>query len=251
MAVLRSGPWQVFLNYGQLSANHAQPEALNTEVYYDEIPISIDPGTVRYGSTLHKGYFSQAISENVALIDGAGQEGINAGRMVNFDAAGASLSASQPRYRHDASSQREIFFSGAELVDRLSVQLDPGIAGTRRLGFAFHTGCEVIPAEATTGPAQPADAPAGDGFSYWREVTLRTPITNWEARLNCGKQTFTARFDVGGAHRAYIAKAPSTPFPTMRNVVYVELPGREATLEMRLSPAPDKVPLAAELGSHR
>lgn len=245
MAVLRSGPWQVFLNYGQLSANHAQPEALNTEIYYDEIPLSIDPGTVSYGSKLHTEYFSKAVSENVALVDGAGQEGFDTGRMEIFDAATPALSASQPRYRRDASSRREIFFSGAELVDRLSIRVGPLVKGTRRLGFLFHTGCDVIPMEATTGPAQPAEAPVGEGFGYWRDITLRSPNASWQAGLDCGRKTFTARFDVGGPHRLYVAKAPSTPFPAMRNVIYLELPGREATLEMRLSPGPNNDPLAA------
>lgn len=236
MAVLRSGPWQVFLNYGQLSPNHAQPEALNTEIYYGDIPISIDPGTVSYGSRLHTGYFSRAVSENVALVDGDGQQGWDKGQMRRFDALAPSLLASQSQYRKDASSEREILFSGGDLVDRLTIRLNPDTTGTRRLGFLFHTGCDLVPTDASAGLAEKAAAPLGAGFEYWRNVELRSPSAAWEARLDCGKQTFNAHFSVTGAHRLYTAKAPSTPVPAMRNVIYVELTAREAAFEMRLTP---------------
>lgn len=240
MAVLRSGPWQVFLNYGQLSPNHAQPEALNTEIYFGGTQISIDPGTVSYGSKLHTGYFSKAVSQNVALVDGDGQQGWDKGQMRRFDALAPSLLASQPRYRKDASSEREILFSGGDLVDRQTLRLNPETKGTRRLGFLFHTGCELVPAETSAGPSEKATAPVGAGFDYWRNVEVRHPTSTWEARIDCGKQAFNARFSVGEKHRFFTAKAPATPVPATRNVLYVELDGSEATLEMRLSPVPSK-----------
>jgi hypothetical protein len=47
MALLKSGPWQVFLHYGQLTRSHTQSEALNYSAFYEDTDITHDPGTVR------------------------------------------------------------------------------------------------------------------------------------------------------------------------------------------------------------
>lgn len=236
MAILRAGPWQVFLNYGQHAPNHAQPEALNTEIYFQEIPVSTDPGTVSYGARLHKGYFRQAAAANVALVDGEGQEGTDPGRMDDFSVDPPKVSASQPRYRKDAEARREIAFQGDALIDELSIRLTDDQPAPRRLGFLFHTDCAVR-LEGAGSPSS-SEAPSGRGMEYWRDVLLREPASRaWDARLECGQRTFTGRFSVSGAHRLYTAIAPSTPLPATRNVIYVELQDRQASLEMRLTPA--------------
>ncbi len=53
MAVLKSGGWQVFFHYGQLTRSHAQAEPLNFAAFFRNADITHDPGTVGYGSPLH------------------------------------------------------------------------------------------------------------------------------------------------------------------------------------------------------
>jgi len=54
-----------------------------------------------------------------------------------------------------------------------------------------------------------------------------------QARLNCGDGEFIAELKMSADSRIYTAKAPSTPLPKKRSVVYVEIVGREASVEMR------------------
>lgn len=240
MAILRKGPWQVFLNYGQHSPNHAQQEALNTEIYFDETPISIDPGTVYYGAPLHRDYFRQGAAANGALVDGEGQQGPDPGRMDAFSADPPQLSASQPRYRKDAEARRTIRFEGDTLVDNQGIKLTGNTPAPRRLGFLFHTACQAS-LEEDAGTPQTTSPPLGPGMEYWQDVGLRHPTgKSWHARLDCGRQDFTAEFTVSGEHRLYTAKAPSTPLPNTRSVFYVELEDKEAGMEMRLTPLSSK-----------
>ena len=74
MAILRSGPWQVYIHYGQITRSHAHAEALNYEAYYNTTPITYDTGVVGYGSPLYRGYYTQGPNHNAPLVDGEGQE---------------------------------------------------------------------------------------------------------------------------------------------------------------------------------
>ena len=48
----------------------AQAEALNFSAFYGDTDITHDPGTVGYGSPLHKGYYTRGLNHNVPLLNG-------------------------------------------------------------------------------------------------------------------------------------------------------------------------------------
>lgn len=237
MAVLKADGWQVFFRYGQLAVHHSQEDALNTEIYYRDVPLSTNPATVLYESSLHLDYFHRAISHNVPLVDGQGQVGWDPGSMVNFDAKAAKLIASQPRLRPDANATREISIQGGQLLDRVNLRLNPDVRGEKRLGFLFHSDCAVELSKGDMGPESASEPPAGRGFSFWEQVFVRSVPKAMQARLRCGETAFTMDLQMSAASRVYTAKAPSTPLPTKRWVIYVEITGRDASVDMRISPS--------------
>jgi hypothetical protein len=107
MAVLQEGRWQVFFHYGQVTRSHSQREALNFSAYFGGTDITHDPGTVGYGSPLHRGYYTRALNHNVPLVNGEGQESHHPGELLAFSAAPARVAAAQPKYRSNARASRE------------------------------------------------------------------------------------------------------------------------------------------------
>lgn len=236
MSVMKADGWQVFLRYGQRTTQHSQEDALSTEIYFRDVPISSDPGTVLYGTSLHEDYFRRSVAHNIPMVDGQGQIGWDPGVMVSFDNKASSLVASQPRLRKDASATREISIQGDQFIDRLSLRLNPEVRGEKRLGFLFHSDCAVELIQGQMGLEAVAPAPAGRGFSFWEQVTVRQAPKDVQARLRCGETEFFADLKMSADSRIYTAKAPSTPLPKKRSAVYVEIVGRDATVEMRLRP---------------
>jgi hypothetical protein len=236
MAVLKAGGWQVFLRYGQLTSYHSQEDALNTEVYYGDLPVSTAPATLLYESSLHKDYFRRAIAHNVPLVDGQGQAGWNPGVMLRFDADAPALTVSQPKLRPDATATRDISIQDDQLVDRLSLRLKPEVRGVKRLGFIFHSDCDVEFVKDKAVPASAAVPPVGRGFQFWEDITVRPSPREAQVRLHCGKRDFAIELRLSAPGLVYAAMVPSTPLPKKRSVMYVEIAGREAFVEMRLLP---------------
>ncbi len=235
MALLKADGWQVFHRYGQLTILHSQEDALNTEIYYKDVPLSTNPATVLYASSLHKDYFHRAISHNVPLIDGQGQVGWNAGEISKFEAEIPSLITSQPHYRPDASATREISIREDQLLDRVTVKVKPAIQGEKRLGFLFHSDCLIELTKGKMGPENTAAPPVGNGFVFWERIVVRQSPKEIQAKLYCDGNEFNANLRMSSVSQIYTAMVPSTPLPKKRSVLYIEIVGREASVELKLN----------------
>jgi hypothetical protein len=183
---------------------------------------------------LHKDYFHRAISHNVPLVDGEGQVGWDAGKLDNFDAQQCSVAVRQPRLRPDASATRAISIQDGQLLDRLTLTLNPGVPADKRLGFLFHSDCDIELLKGQLGPESPAPPPRGTGFAFWEQIVVRDAPAKTQARLHCGTNEFVAELKISAASRPYTARVPSTPLPKKRAVIYFEVMGRDAAIEMRL-----------------
>jgi hypothetical protein len=238
-AILKNDNWQAFVHYGQLTFAHAQAEVPGYELYAGSTPVAVDQGTVDYGSPWHEHYFRRAVAHNVPLIDGEGQELDRGawlpGRLDHFDAAQTTMSVSQPAYRQGVDVARQIRLDGQDFVDATHVRLtDAG--GRRRIGMVFNTDCQFDIDDTNIVHLKAATPPEGAGFSYWTDVQAGLAPAQWSATLICGNQKFLANFKAGKPHQLYRASAPATPLPKRRNAVYLELAGREADFEMRITP---------------
>jgi len=230
MAVLKSGPWQVFLHYGQLTKSHAQAEALNYSAFFGDTDITHDPGVVGYGSPLYKGYYQRGLNHNVPLVNGEGQEPISPGELLSFSPA--AVAAAQPAYRKDARARRSLAITGDRLTDTATVE---STATTpQKLGLALHLQGQVrLPAAFTADASFKTGRP--EPFGYWSEVRAATYRDRAEFDVAYGKLTLRVTIATPGDFKLWHASTPDVP-PRRRESFYVETTGTTATFTTTFEP---------------
>lgn len=224
MALLRSGPWQVFFHYGQLNASHAQAEALNFEFTHGATPLSLDPGTVGYGSPLHTGFYRKGAAHNVPLIDGEGQTPWQPGELLHFSPTRAA--ARQPLYRPGISASRDLHLDGPRLVDTLEITALDG--QPRRLGAALHLlGPFTLPDS-----AEPVEPP----LPFWTETRRAQFIDSARLQATFGALTLDILIELPGPFTLTFGRSPGRP-PAHRHSLYLETQAPSATIRTTFSAA--------------
>jgi hypothetical protein len=234
MAVLRGGDWQVYVHYGQLHRSHAQAEALNFEAFYRTTDITHDPGTVGYGSPLHTGFYRTGLAHNVPLVDGQGQVGWHSGELLRF--APNRIEVRQPKYRPDASAERQMQIEGDRLMDRTTIRINIPSAAPRRLGLVLHL-------QGSIGVPRGAVAKTST-LPYW---------TNTKTLNGGNRVSFPVTFHDHAMRVTLTASAPmeitfgSTPDapPARRESISVETVGTSATFTTIIEPEPAPPPAHA------
>ena len=237
MALLRQGPWQVYFHYGQLSGSHAQPEALNFEAFYNNTPITLDPGTPRYGGVLVDGYFRTAAGHNVPLMNGKGQkpgwqEGCwNPGQFESFTES--SVAARQPDYMEGAEASRLLAIEGKTLVDEATIKTTGSPKET--LGFVLNLQGTVRLPE---GFAENADfgKSTGPGFAHWQQVRSATFEDTAAFEVDFGGVRLLVEFHLPGKFTLSHGWVPDFPPGTQREAFYLETTGSKATLRTTFTP---------------
>lgn len=234
MALLKSGRWQVFFHYGQLTKSHTQAEALNYSAYFGATNVTHDNGTVPYGSALYKGYYTRGLDHNVPLVAGDGEEDLpQRGELLAFSPA--KVTAAQPHYRKDAKAQRTLAIEGDALVDTATIE---SIQGALPLGLAFHVQGKVrLPAAFTAAP----DFAKGraDSFKYWRKVTTAKFTDRAEFDVEYpGNVIMHVTLSAPGEFTLAHADSPDVA-PKRRESFYLELaaPAEKATFTTTIVPA--------------
>ena len=247
-ALLKEGPWQVFFHYGQLTRSHAQAEALNWSASYEDIMISQDVGTVGYGSPLHLNYFRKGLAQNVPLIGGHGQQSHKLGKLLDFDATQASVSAAQPQFRENVEAERELRIEQGSLIDITTIRskdannqaplgLSLHLEGKPELGKAF---AELSSGEFTN--ERPIE------FQYWTDLRRAdcTGSATFPVRFD-GNRTLYLTFKYKGSFTLYTGIAPGQPQSKHQGFYLETTATREATFTTTLSPrnpilTPEKAP---------
>lgn len=231
MAVIKSGPWQVFFHYGQLTPQHSQAEALNYSAFYGDTDITHDPGTVGYGSPLHRDYYTRGLNHNVPLFNGLGEVPPKRGRLLTF--ASTMVAAAQPHYRPGARARRTLAIKGNRLVDTAEIVSTDGTP--QRLGLALHVEGHVhLPANFVPDPDFARGRPPA--FAYWRDV--RSAVFHDRAAFDVtfGRVTLRVTIATPGRFRVWHASTPDVP-PRRREGFYVETTGNAATFVTTFAPA--------------
>ncbi|PTX98954.1 heparinase II/III family protein [Opitutus sp. ER46] len=236
MALLKSGRWQVFFHYGQLTRSHSEAEALNFSAFYGDTDITHDPGVVGYGSPLYRGYYTRGLCHNVPLIDGEGQEPPQRGELLAYSATPVRVSAAQPHYTRNAGAGRALEIKDDALVDTVTVET----RAPRRLGLALHVqGRAQLPAGFT------ADATLPEGraepFRHWRDARAATFRDHAEIDVAYGSVVMRVTFTAPGEFRLWHASSPDVP-PARRESFYLELlaPAAKATFTTTFTPQPTR-----------
>ncbi len=236
MAVLKDGPWQVFVHYGQIIRSHSQAEALNYVAYLGATDITHDPGTVGYGSPLHRGYYTRGLNHNVPLVNGEGSVPPQPGELVEFSAAPARIVVAQPQYRPDARAKRRLAIEGDALVDVVEIA---STRGAQRLGLALHLQGK---ARLTDAFVAAEDFAAGrpTEFARWQNVRAAqfADRAEWVVDYGAGVRV-RVTIAVPGKFTLWHGSTPDTP-PKRRESLYLELAEPAERAEFRT----EFVPLA-------
>lgn len=235
MAILKSGGWQVFLHYGQLTRSHIEAEALNYSAFYGATDVTHDPGVVGYGSPLYKGYYQRGLNHNVPLVNGEGEEPPQVGELLAFSESPARMSAAQPAYRKDARARRALAIDGANLVDTATVETLGSAPLT--LGLALHVQGKVALSEAFQVDASFA-AGRPEPFKYWRDVRRADYRNRAEFDVDYGKGVVMhVTLTAPGEFKLWHGSTPDVP-PKRRESFYLELaqPATAATFTTTFAP---------------
>jgi oligo-alginate lyase len=219
VAVLRGGPWQVFVHYGQLHRSHAQAEALNFEAFYESTDVTHDPGTVGYGSPLHRGFYQAGFAHNVVLFDREGQERWQPGEVVLFEPG--RLIARQPRYRADASVERDLRIDGSRLIDVVTAE-----GASKTVGLVLHLQGRI---------EVPRQAESAESLPYWKNARAARFADKAAFEVRFGSRTMRLTVEVPGPFTAHFAQSPDVP-PDLRDSLYIEAPGNKARFVTTLEP---------------
>jgi hypothetical protein len=248
MAVIKSGPWQVYVHYGQLTRSHSQAEALNYSAAFGDIDVTHDTGTTGYGSPMHRGYFNRGANHNVPLVDGEGEDlgPLNErrewvvekgdpqsplrGELLEFSPT--RVAVAQPRYRGEARARRTLEIQGDALVDTATLEITD--AKPRKLGLALHLqGAVRLPAafqaapEFAKGRAEP--------FGYWRDVKTAAFRDRAEFDVAYGDTILHVTIACPGDFQIWRGNTPDAP-PARRESLYVETEGTKAVFTTTLAP---------------
>lgn len=232
MALLKSGPWQVFLHYGQLTKSHAQSEALNYSAFFGRTDITHDSGVVGYGSPLYKGYYQRGLNHNVPLVNGEGQDPIDRGELLAYSPT--RVTAAQPRYRQDARATRTLALAGDRLIDTATVATTAATPQT--LGLALHLQGRVRLPETFTADATFARGRPG-AFGYWRDARVAAYRDRAEFDVVYGDTVMHVTLATPGDFRVWHASSPDVP-PNRRESFYLEVaaPATSATFTTTFAP---------------
>lgn len=235
MAILRRGDWQVFFHYGQLDASHAQAEALNYELFLGDADLGHDPGTVGYGSPLHREYFTQGLAHNVPLVNGQGQAGWRPGELLRFDVAASRVAARQAEYRPGCTAERELRVDDGNFVDKVRVALKPG-ATPAALGLAIHLqGTLRLPDGFAADPTF-AGANRTAAFRHWADCRTAAFTNTAAFEATFGGRRIGITLSVPGRFTVTQARTPDVP-PRQRESLYVETEGTETEFITVFAPA--------------
>jgi len=234
MAILKSGRWQVFVHYGQLTRSHSQGEALNYAAFFGETDVTHDPGTVGYGSPLHKNYYTHGLNHNVPLVNGEGQAPSDPGVLESYSAEPARIVVAQPRYRIDARAGRTLAIEGDVLVDRATVE---STVAPQQLGLALHLQGKVrLPAALV--PVKDFALSRPESFGYWRNVRGARFEDRAEFDVEYAKGVVMhVTLTAPGPFRLWHGSSPDVP-PQRRESFYLELEGKaqQATFTTTITP---------------
>jgi hypothetical protein len=235
MALLKSGRWQLFVHYGQLTRSHSQREALNYSAFFGDIDVTHDPGVVGYGSPLYRGYYTRGLNHNVPLVNGEGQTPIHPGQLLSFSEAPARVAVAQPNYREDARASRMLAIENDILSDSATIE---STKGPQKLGLALHLQGKVkLPPTFTLATDFATDRP--DSFTHWRNVHSASFRDRAEFDVDYGNEVvLRVTLSTPGEFRLWHGSSPDVP-PKRRESFYLELaqPATTATFTTSFAPA--------------
>lgn len=238
VAVIKRSPWQIFFHYGQLAPNHAQNEALSFELFHEGTPVSVDAGTVAYGSPLYQEYYKAGLADNVPLVDGEPQSTWGRGELLQFDPSAALVSAGHFPFVPGWNVSRTLAIKDGHFVDLLrfipSTQGDKG-KESHAFGFLLHLeGENALEADAGYQPVTTFPTGRLKGFEQWSDVRRLEARDEVVLVLKAGTKRFSLRIRTEGLFKVYVGMTPGSP-PARRTSLLIEKTAAQAEFETSLT----------------
>jgi len=168
----------------------------------------------------------------VPLINGEGELPPQAGKLLEFSADRARMSAAQPDYRKDADARRTLVVEGDKLID--TVFIESSSKTPQKLGLALHVQGEVrLPDTLKPTPDFATGRPVP--FASWRTVRGAIFHDRAEFDVDYGKVIMHVTIATPGEFQLWHGDTPDIP-PLRRESFYVECDAPSATFTTTFAP---------------
>jgi hypothetical protein len=226
IAMLRRGGWELFTQWGQQTASHAQGDALSYDLRFRGRAITTPAGTAAYGSGLFLNYLRTSAAHNQPIIDGQGEVRPGPGRLVS--SAAWEIVARHPGFAGNANVSRSLSLQtdGAKII----TTIDAG-ADQHRLGDIFNTTCAV----SADKPVRPASLLLGQGFKWLRDGRSSGLTADWSGSLNCQGKQFGISISADSPGQVFLFRAPDNQGLLKRTAIYFDGHGSKLSVTWRIT----------------
>ncbi|MEE9330720.1 MAG: heparinase II/III family protein [Methylophilaceae bacterium] len=221
VAQLVSSDWQALIRYGkESSGHHTHQESMTYDLKHNGNWLFRDPGTVAYGSELHRNYFKKAQAHTGALINREGQlPWPSEGEVKRIDPINNTVEVAHIDFQNSNDVTRILKINHKQFIENTIFKI--GKQKKLPVGVTYNTACKVIVANELQ--AAKADTLVKDGaFAYWTNRKEYKTQGNIELELHCQKNKYF--MNISGADIARLLLA-NTPTPNKNEVltgIYVE-----------------------------
>lgn len=230
MAVLKSDSWQVFIHYAQATRNHAHHEASNYELYYKNIPLVKDQGTVSYGSGLHKKYYIKPLAHNIPFIDEMEPPILLKPKRINLRNEHELLLEYRRFNRSNVDVRRKYSIKNGYFSDVVSINFAKNYTRNKKIGMMFHTECQItVPKKQNVNIRNRTAIFPVLGAYIKPMMTLESKQKKYQTTLLCKGVEFDLTILSKLSADFTLIESPSTTKPYKRLSVYSESIGGNNT----------------------
>ncbi|MBO7746413.1 heparinase II/III family protein [Paenibacillus sp. MWE-103] len=203
-ALLRSGQAEVFLKYGYVLRGHSHADLMNFELFVEDEVLSRDISNSGYGSDLFREWQRKTIAHNSVMLDRETQPNRPRGRLLAFDAVGATCSVAADEVYPGYGFARSLRLHPDRLEDRFYVTPAEGADGSAHtIDWFFHCTGELSSAL----PFAPCERPGdGDGYQLMLETARCDTDGDWEVHWALKEKKVTLRMAGCPGTSVYIFK---------------------------------------------
>jgi hypothetical protein len=224
MAVLRTPGIEVFAKYGNITASHAHPDALEICIP----PFAMDPGNTIYGSPICRDWYRATTSHCTFTVDGKNQNSTAKGQAeIRSEADGASTMRMEINNAYEGvRAIRTLKAAGNTLEDELELSSDD----EHSCDWFFH-GAGVFQAQGELVPGSIHDAEKS--YSYLKDGHVWTGRRcSWELR---GKRLELSLEEIPEGAVWYVFKTPDNPALETRHTIMIRAGSRGFKIRARFT----------------
>lgn len=226
-AMLRSGPWNVFLKYGLNGRSHAHPDIMTVEMMYRDRRVTRDLSNAGYESRMCNEWHRKTLAHNTVCFNGTDITSVSPGRCLKF--TGKKVVAQAEGVYEGIDYQRALEIDGGCVTSRFDVVGRPGT-----YDHIFH----LEPQIRVSCPYPLEDADLGyDANGYQHVVEVKRLVTGDKTVvLDAALEEWPIKIELTleDGQEVFLLKTKGNPVDQIRTTLLVRAAGRRATFRMKL-----------------